>query len=69
MINDDDAAARVYVIIGGTCQLPGIGARLETELRAMAFEQIFKGDTRQLARFKLRVELPRQGKHMTYIGM
>lgn len=56
------------VLSGGSTMYPGLPSRLEKEMRDLYLNRILKGDTKALAKFKLRIEDPPRRKHMVFMG-
>jgi len=56
------------VLSGGSTMYPGLPSRLEKEMRALYLKNVAKGDKKQLAKLKLRIEDPPRRKHMVYLG-
>jgi len=56
------------VLSGGSTMYPGLPSRLEKEVKDLYLDQILKGDTKRLAKFKLRIEDPPRRKHMVFLG-
>jgi len=56
------------VLSGGSTMYPGLPSRLEKDMRALYLDKVAKGDKRQLAKLKLRIEDPPRRKHMVYLG-
>ncbi|PAA49704.1 hypothetical protein BOX15_Mlig010197g4, partial [Macrostomum lignano] len=56
------------VLSGGTTMYPGLPSRLEREMKQLYLEQVLKGDTERLSKFKIRIEDPPRRKHMVFLG-
>ncbi|THD23123.1 Actin protein 2 B [Fasciola hepatica] len=56
------------VLSGGSTMYPGLPCRLQREIRQLYLQQVLKGNTERLAKFKIRIEAPPQRKHMVFIG-
>ena len=56
------------VLSGGSTMYPGLPSRLEKEMKALYLKNVAKGDKKQLAKLKLRIEDPPRRKHMVYLG-
>lgn len=56
------------VLSGGSTMYPGLPSRLEKEMKDLYLNKILKGDTKRLAKFKLRIEDPPRRKHMVFLG-
>uniref|UniRef100_A0A1I8HTD3 Actin-related protein 2 n=1 Tax=Macrostomum lignano TaxID=282301 RepID=A0A1I8HTD3_9PLAT len=56
------------VLSGGTTMYPGLPSRLEREMKQLYLEQVLKGDTDRLGKFKIRIEDPPRRKHMVFLG-
>jgi len=68
---DIDLRAAFYkhiVLSGGSTMYPGLPSRLEKEMKDLYLKHILKGDTKKLAKFKLRIEDPPRRKHMVFLG-
>eukprot|EP00731_Ephydatia_muelleri_P028075 Em0019g948a len=68
---DIDTRAELYkhiVLSGGSTMFPGLPSRLEREIKQLYLEQVLKGDTEKLSKFKLRIEDPPRRKHMVFLG-
>eukprot|EP01097_Dermamoeba_algensis_P002022 TRINITY_DN1803_c0_g1_i1.p1 TRINITY_DN1803_c0_g1~~TRINITY_DN1803_c0_g1_i1.p1 ORF type:complete len:390 (+),score=112.63 TRINITY_DN1803_c0_g1_i1:117-1286(+) len=56
------------VLSGGTSMYPGLPSRLEKDIRALYLAKVAKGDAKQAAKFKVRIEDPPRRKHMVFLG-
>lgn len=56
------------VLSGGSTMYPGLPSRLEREIKQLYLEQVLKGDTDRLGKFKIRIEDPPRRKDMVFIG-
>eukprot|EP00771_Trimastix_marina_P002069 gnl/Trimastix_PCT/318.p1 GENE.gnl/Trimastix_PCT/318~~gnl/Trimastix_PCT/318.p1 ORF type:complete len:409 (-),score=87.51 gnl/Trimastix_PCT/318:73-1236(-) len=68
---DIDLRAQFYQLIvlsGGTSMYPGLPSRLQKEMKALYLENILRGNTEGLKRFKLRIESPPRRKHFVFSG-
>lgn len=73
MIQDADVDLRPdfykhIVLSGGSTMYPGLPSRLEKEMRNLYLQNILKGDTERLKKFKLNIEDPPRRKHMVFLG-
>jgi len=68
---DIDLRKELYkhiVLSGGSTMYPGLPSRLEKELKDLYLQRVCKGNTAQLAKFKIRIEDPPRRKHMVFLG-
>jgi len=68
---DIDLRSEFYkhiVLSGGTTMYPGLPSRLEREIKQLYLENVLKGDTSRLSKFKIRIEDPPRRKHMVFLG-
>ncbi|KAJ3054175.1 Actin- protein 2 [Rhizophlyctis rosea] len=68
---DMDVRAELYkhiVLSGGSSMYPGLPSRLEKEVKQLYLQNVLKGDTSRLNKFKIRVEDPPRRKHMVFLG-
>ncbi|KAF6773813.1 hypothetical protein AHF37_09056 [Paragonimus kellicotti] len=56
------------VLSGGSTMYPGLPSRLQREIKQLYLQNVLKGDTDRLSKFKIRIEAPPQRKHMVFIG-
>ena len=56
------------VLSGGNTMYPGLPSRLEREIKQLYLERVLKGNTANLAKFKIRIEDPPRRKHMVFLG-
>jgi actin-related protein 2 len=56
------------VLSGGSTMYPGLPSRLQREIKQLYLQNVLKGDTERLSKFKIRIEAPPQRKHMVFIG-
>ena len=73
MIQDADIDLRAdfykhIVLSGGSTMYPGLPSRLEKEMRQLYLDNILKGDTDRLKKFKLGIEDPPRRKNMVFLG-
>lgn len=68
---DMDTRPALYkhiVLSGGSTMYPGLPSRLQREIKQLYLQNVLKGDTSRLSKFKIRIEAPPQRKHMVFIG-
>lgn len=68
---DIDIRSDLYkhiVLSGGSTMYPGLPSRLEREIKQLYLEQVLKGHTEKLAKFKIRIEDPPSRKDMVFLG-
>ncbi|KAG1696497.1 Actin-related protein 2 [Nymphon striatum] len=68
---DMDVRPELYkhiVLSGGSTMYPGLPSRLEREIKQLYLENVLKGNTEQLQKFKIRIEDPPRRKDMVFIG-
>lgn len=56
------------VLSGGTTMFPGLSSRLEKDLRKLYLDNVLKGDTSRVNKFKIHVEDPPRRQHMVFHG-
>jgi actin-related protein 2 len=56
------------VLSGGSTMYPGLPSRLEREIKQLYLQNVLKGDTSRLSKFRIRIEDPPQRKHMVFLG-
>jgi len=47
---------------------PGLPSRLEKDMKQIYLQKVLNGDSKKLAKFKLRIEDPPRRKHMVFLG-
>jgi len=68
---DISVRAELYkhiVLSGGSTMYPGLPSRVEKDIKQLYLENVAKGDKKQAAKLKLRVEDPPRRKHMVFLG-
>lgn len=73
MINEADIDLRAafykhIVLSGGSTMYPGLPSRMEKDMKEQYLEHVLKGNKKNMAKFKLRIEDPPRRKHMVFLG-
>jgi actin-related protein 2 len=68
---DVDLRADFYkhiVLSGGSTMYPGLPSRIEKDMKDLYLARVLKGDAKNMAKFKLKIEDPPRRKHMVFLG-